>query len=172
MSYITMVLFVYPGRYNCYRQSSTYPPAYHLHHQYIKLQDLINRYSNVICCWCTRLTSLDQGITCMWTNLPFALVVAMTACQVAMAIGGSWHGKRDRLFMFEAAVNTQSDLLSSLSITSPSSIFLHINELPFDCVWYVKRIALGKSQEVFAPFLDMRMLQSSTLKSMWLWGKL
>jgi hypothetical protein len=33
----------------------------------------------------------------------------MEACHVAIAIGGSWHGKRDRLLIAAAGVKTHSD---------------------------------------------------------------
>lgn len=32
----------------------------------------------------------------------------MEACQVAIAMGGSWHGNRDLLLMVAAGVKTQS----------------------------------------------------------------
>ena len=66
-----------------------------------------------------------------------AFGIVITACQLAMAMGGSWHGKRDRLLILEAGVNTQSgekvNFVLSLPLKSFET-FLHINERPHGLV--------------------------------------
>ena len=62
-----------------------------------------------------------------------SLDIEMTVCHVAIAMGGSWHGNRERLLMLAAGVKTQSAIniesFFRLSLKS-FDIFLHINERP------------------------------------------
>ena len=90
----------------------------------------------------------------------------MTACHVAIAIGGSWHGKRARLLILEAGVKTQSgnkpDFRFLLYLKS-SDVLLHINDRPHGLVLKCNRMTQGKSSGVLQPSLRIRKHQLSTL---------